>query len=201
MNTTHVIKPWDQRLAYRVVLPLKNTQVHPNHITASTLLFGQTAALLFALQGVSYAWLAAMLYMLAIFTDCMDGELARMTGKFTKFGHTFDYIVGGINYTTLFLGIGYGLQNDFGLWTLILGTVAGLCNPFILYLRMTMEKKHGAIAVEHPAFAGFEIEDAIYLIGPITWFAGLLYFFVPYALGTIAYFIWTIIEYRRYERV
>ena len=34
-----------------------------------------------------------------------------------------------------------------------------------------MERKFGLEAVEHPARAGFEIEDFVYLIGPITWAA------------------------------
>jgi len=198
MNTSSKIIPWDQRLARVLILPMQDTQIHPNHLTTLTLILGQSAALVFAMQGASMAWLGALLYMLAVFSDHMDGELARLTGKTSKFGHNYDYIVGGINYTTLFIAIGYGLYQDSGLWLLlVLGLAAGFSNPFILYLRMSMEIKHGNDAVEHPSRAGFEIEDFIYLIGPITWIAGIHYFFIPYALGTLGYFAWTIIEFRR----
>jgi archaetidylinositol phosphate synthase len=192
------MKPYDQRLANLLVTPLKNTPVHPNHLTTLTLILGQAAAWTFAFA-IDLAWLAALLYILAVFSDHMDGELARMTGKTSAFGHDYDYIVGGINYTTLFIGIGIGLQ-EHGMWTLILGFAAGLSNPFILYLRMRMEIDHGTEAVEHPAFGGFEIEDFIYLIGPITWFAGILWFFVPYALGNVGYLIWTLTEYHRWKK-
>jgi hypothetical protein len=62
---------------------------------------------------------------------------------------------------------------------------------------MTMDKRFGAEAVEHPAAGGFEIEDFMYLIGPATWLGGLVYFFVAYGLGTLGYLVWTVIEYRR----
>src|SRR3970040_935971 len=162
------MKPFDQRLANLLVTPFKNTPVHPNHLTTVTLLLGQAAAWMFAFA-IGLAWRAGLLYMLAVFSDHMDGELARMTGKTSSFGHDYDYIVGGINYTSLFIGIGIGLHESAGDWALALGLLAGLSNPCILYLRMQMERKFGLEAVEHPAHAGFEIEDFVYLIGPITW--------------------------------
>ena len=192
------MKPYDQRLANLLVTPFKNTPVHPNHLTTVTLLLGQAAAWMFAIA-IDLAWMAALLYMLAVFSDHMDGELARMTGKTSNFGHDYDYIVGGINYTTLFIGIGIGLH-EHGLWAVILGFMAGLSNPFILYLRMRMESEHGTDAVEHPSYGGFEIEDFIYLIGPITWFAGIFWFFIPYALGNVGYLIWTMKEHFDWEK-
>lgn len=194
MATLREIKPYDQRLARIVVTPFKNTSLHPNHLTTLTLFLGQTAALWFALD-IERAWIAALLYMLAVFSDHMDGELARMTGKTSSFGHDYDYIVGGLNYTSLFIGIGLGLRESAGNWAVMLGLLAGLSNPVILYLRMKMEQDHGPEAVEHPARAGFEIEDFIYLIGPITWLAGSLWFFIPYAIGNIGYLCWTIKEF------
>ena len=200
MQDLKQITPWDQRLANKLVYPFKDTPLHPNHLTTITLILGQLTAWIFALFMEQLAWLAAFLYMLAIFSDHMDGELARMTGKTSTFGHKFDYIVGGVNYTTLFIGIGVGLYfSGAGVWSICLGLIAGLSNPVILYLRMSMENQHGKASVEHPGYAGVEIEDFIYLIGPITWFAGIIYFFIPYAIGTIAYLCWTLMEYKRWQ--
>jgi len=195
MATLKETKPYDQRLARVLVTPFRHTALHPNHLTTVTLVLGQAAAVLFAID-IDLAWCAALIYMLAVFSDHMDGELARMTGKTSSFGHDYDYIVGGINYTSLFIGIGIGLQDSAGAWALVLGCAAGLSNPFILFLRMQMEREFGLEAVEHPARAGFEIEDFVYLIGPITWFAGVFWFFIPYAIGNIGYLLWTIREYR-----
>lgn len=200
MTALSKIKPWDQRLASFLVDPFVETALHPNHLTTATLILGQSTALLFILKGETLAWLAALLYMFAVFSDHMDGELARMSGKTSDIGHHYDYVVGGINYTTLFISIGYTLSSNGNVWLFILGMMAGLSNPLILIMRMKMEQQYGNKAVAHPSFAGFEIEDGIYLIGPLTWFAGIHFFFIPYALGTLGYFAWTIFEYRQWNK-
>lgn len=193
--------PWDQRLARILVRPLASTPVHPNHLTALSLFLGLASGALFAFGGAPAAGWAALVFMLAVFIDHTDGELARLTAKTSEFGHRLDYIVGAANYTALFIGIGAGLYaQGLGVWALILGLVAGLSNPVICALRLGLETSHGADAVEHPFFAGFEIEDFIYLIGPITWIGGLSYFFLAYGLGTLGYLGWTLFELIRHRR-
>jgi phosphatidylglycerophosphate synthase len=193
--------PYDQRLARWLVRPLIHTPVHPNHLTALSLLFGVMASATFAFGGPAHVNLAAGIYMLAVFTDHTDGELARQSGKTSPLGHKLDFIVGGLNYTLLFCGIGIGQwHGQLGAAGLLLGLAAGLSNPFILRLRLRLDEQWGKQAWKHPYFRGFELEDFIYLIGPITWTLGLLYFFVPYALGTLGYLAWTVIEYRRWVR-
>ncbi len=193
--------PWDQRLARILVRPLASTPVHPNHLTALSLACGLASGALFAFGGAGGAGWAALLFMLAVFIDHTDGELARLTAKTSTFGHRFDYIVGAANYTALFIGIGIGLYaQGLGGWALILGLAAGLSNPVICALRLALETSHGADAVEHPHIGGFEIEDFIYLIGPITWIGGLSYFFLAYGLGTLGYLGWTLVEVIRHRR-
>ncbi len=80
---------------------------------------------------------------------------------------------------------------------LALGLAAGLSNPVIVSLRMRMEKRFGEQAVAHPTGAGFEIEDFIYMIGPITWLGGLEYFFLVYGVGTLGYLAWTLWTFLR----
>lgn len=190
--------PYDQRLARWLVRPLARTPVHPNHLTGISLLLGIAAGALFATGGAEH-W-AALAYVLAVFTDHTDGELARMTGKTSDFGHVFDYLVGAANYTLLFVGLGIGLAESWAGWGLALGLAAGLANPLIVTLRLTMERRHGAEAVEHARGGGFEIEDFIYLIGPITWLGGLDYFFLVYGLGTLGYLGWTLFTFAGHQR-
>lgn len=189
------IKSWDQRLARVLVKPLVGTPVHPNHLTGLSLVFGIAAAGLFATGGpVAVHW-AAGLFMIAVFLDHTDGELARQAGKGSSFGKYFDSAVNCTNYTMMFISIGIGLSaGPLGPWALVLGLAAGLSNPVILFLRLRTENRHGAKAIEHPSYAGIEIEDIIYLIGPITWLGGLEYFFLAYGLGSFGYFAWTVWE-------
>ncbi len=193
-------KPWDQRLAGVLVRPLKDSAVHPNHLTLLSLALGALAAALFAFAGPGAAGWAALVFMLAVFTDHTDGELARLAGKSSRFGYYFDYLAGAANYTLLFAAIGLGLYwAGAGLWALVLGLAAGLANPVIVTLRLVMEHRHGPEAVEHPGGIGFELEDFIYLIGPITWFAGIELFLIPFGLGALGYLAWTVWEFRRWR--
>jgi phosphatidylglycerophosphate synthase len=182
-------------LAHILVKPLVATPVHPNHLTGLSFVFGLTAALLFARGDPALANLAAGLFIVAVFLDHTDGELARQAGKTSEFGRRFDSVVNASNYTMMFIGVGVGLSDGpLGAWALVLGLAAGLSNPIILLLRIRLENRHGYKAVAHPRYAGVEIEDLIYLIGPITWLGGLEYFFLAYGLGSFGYFAWTVWE-------
>ncbi len=194
------LKPlYDQRLARICMRPFADTFLHPNVVTGLSLCLGLASGLLFAIGEPSIQHLAALLFMLAVLVDHMDGELARLSGKTSQLGYYLDYIVGCTNYTILFCSLGVAMFR----WTgsdeaLLVGLAAGLANPIIVVLRLWLERRFGSNAVEHPRNGGFEIEDFIYLIGPLTWFGGLSYFFWLYALGTIGYLIWTLWELARW---
>jgi archaetidylinositol phosphate synthase len=194
-------RPYDQRLAGFIVKPMSKTNVHPNTVTLFGLALGVASACIFGFANLALQPLAALLFILAVFVDHMDGELARMSGKTSIFGHYLDYLVGAANYTFLFCGLGLAVYREVGVeFALWLGTTAGLSNLVIVSLRMHMERRFGAEAVAHPRIDGMEIEDFIYLIGPITWFGGLNYFFWVYGLGTLGYLGWTIFELLNRDR-
>ena len=190
--------PYDQRLARACVRPFAGTALHPNVVTGISLALGIASGWSFAAGGPVMQHIAALLFMLAVFVDHMDGELARMTGKVSRAGYYLDYLVGSLNYTILFSAIGAGIYQWSGsedaLW---FGLAAGLSNPIIVALRLMMERRFGSQAVEHPSGGGFELEDFIYLIGPVTWLGGLEYFFWLYATGTLGYLLWTVLTFLR----
>lgn len=192
--------PYDQRLARLLIRPFANTALHPNAVTGVSLVLGLTAACMFAVDVEGLAGWAALLFMLAVLTDHADGELARMTGKTSRLGHRLDYVVGTLNYAALFVGLGIGLSSaSMSEEYLVLGLTAGLANPIICALRMAMDLRHGGDAAAHPGFGGFELEDFIYLIGPIVWLGGIEYFFLVYGAGTFGYLLFTIISFFRKE--
>lgn len=191
-------EPWDQRLARAVVRPLARTPVTPNHVTALGLVVGLAAAGLFATGSAAAADVAAALVMLYLFIDHADGELARLTGKTTTFGQRFDSLVGAVNTTTFFIGIGVGLsERPLGAWALALGLAAGLANVVIAAFRIEMRRRFGSEAVAHPGRFGVQIEDFLYLIGPATWLGALAYFLVLFGLGTFGYLGWIVWEFLR----
>lgn len=83
---TNKSPPWDQRIARALVRPLAATPVTPNQVTTLSLLLGVGGAVLLGF-GATAAYWGAFLYMLAQFVDHMDGELARLTGQTSEFGH------------------------------------------------------------------------------------------------------------------
>jgi len=190
--------PYDQRLARACIRPFAGTALHPNVVTGISLALGTASGLSFAAGGPGMQHIAALLFMLAVFVDHMDGELARMTGKVSRVGYYLDYLVGSLNYTILFSAIGLGIYQWNGSEiALLIGLAAGLSNPIIVALRLLMERRFGSEAVEHPSGGGFELEDFIYLIGPVTWLGGLEYFFWLYATGTLGYLLWTMLTLLR----
>jgi phosphatidylglycerophosphate synthase len=137
------------------------------------------------------AW-GAGVFVLARFLDHFDGELARQQGTATEFGARYDYVAGGVSYAALFVGIGIGLaEGALGRWAAVLtalGLVGGIAHTII---RLACWQTGGDEAEDYPGFGGFQLEDGIYLLAPITWFGWLDEFFVLAALGAVAYGLWT----------
>ncbi len=193
--------PWDQRLARIIVRPLARTAITPNQITILTLILALAGAAMFA-QGTpeTVNW-GAGFFILARFMDHFDGELARMTGKTSRLGYYLDYLSGGVSYAALFICIGIGLGNasfagvSLGIWPAILGCLAGagaFASMFInLKIDRQMELEEGE-AIGYPGFAGFELEDGIYLLGPVTWVGLLTPFFLLAAPSAIIYTLWSL---------
>ena len=66
--------PWDQRLARPLARVLARTPVTPNQVTTFGVLCGLVAGVLFGPGAQMLANLAAPLFMVAGFTDHVDGE-------------------------------------------------------------------------------------------------------------------------------
>src|SRR5919201_5751844 len=122
-------RPWDARLARRLVTPLKDSRTTPNHLTTVRLAFGLAAVAAF-LPG-TYAWtnVGAVLLILSNFLDHTDGELARISGKTSRIGHIYDLASDAVLTVLLFLAIGIGVGTRVGsllqLPPALLGLVAG----------------------------------------------------------------------------
>ncbi len=189
--------PWDQRIARVVVRPLVRTAVTPNHVTLVTLLLALAGAGLLAVGEPTLANWGAGIFVLARFLDHFDGELARQKGMSTRFGYYFDYVTGAVSFAALFLGMGIGLRHGpLGDWALVLGVAGAVSAVVSMFNNLGIDKHHGGDgdvdAVRYPAFAGFELEDGIYLLAPITWFGFLTPFFAAAGVGAAVYCLWTL---------
>ena len=185
--------PWDQRIARVLVRPLVPTPITPNQVTVATLLLALAGAGLMAAG--HFGW-GAGLFVLARFGDHFDGELARQKGMSSRLGYYLDYIAGGGSYGALFICIGIGLMDGpLGWWALVLGAAGTASAVISVFLNLGIDRQQdgdeNGDAVGYPAFAGFELEDGIYLLAPITWLGFLTPFFVAAGIGATVYLLWT----------
>jgi phosphatidylglycerophosphate synthase len=96
--------PWDQRLARASVRPLLAKSITPNQITTLSLAIGLLAALFYG-QGGAAVHFGAACFVLSFWLDHADGELARMSGRTSSYGHYYDLAAGAAVLVALFVGI------------------------------------------------------------------------------------------------
>ncbi len=188
--------PWDQRIARFLVRPLARSPVTPNQITTFTLATALSGAALLASGDGTLANWGAGLFILSRFLDHFDGELARLKNTASRFGYYYDYATGGISYAALFAGMGIGLSGtSLGAWSLVLGAAGAAAALISVFLNLGIDRanddREEGDAVGYPGFAGFELEDGIYLLGPITWLGYLAPFFVAAGIGATVYCVWS----------
>ena len=189
--------PWDQRLAHVLLQPLVATPITPNQITTLSLAVGWLAAGLYGSGGAA-ANVGGLCFMLSFWLDHADGELARMTGRTSRFGHYYDLAAGGAVLIALFIGIGIGLRDGtLGAWAIGLGTGAGLVTAVIFILRMELERRAGKAGTRQPNLLGFELENVMYLLGPITWLGLLQPFLVMAGIGAPLFALLVLWQCRR----
>jgi archaetidylinositol phosphate synthase len=198
-------RPWDARLARRLVTPLKNSRVTPNHLTTVRLAVGLAAAAAF-LPG-TYGWsnLGALLLIVSNFLDHTDGELARMSGKISRIGHVYDLASDAVVTILLFVAIGVGVGADpttaiEKISPVALGGIAGCAVALIFYLRMRIEDMAGKAANQQGSIGGFETEDVLYLLPLVTLSNAVVPFLMTAALCAPLYAVWVVIDYRRVLR-
>ncbi len=190
-------KPWDAKLAYRLVLPLKDTWVTPNQLTTVRLLTGLAAVALVAWDK-SYFWqnIGAALFVFSAFIDHTDGELARLSGKNSKWGHQYDLTADIVVLLGLFLAIGYACSDSIlGIRSFPMSIVASISISGIFYLTNEMELRKEATKM--PSLGGFEAEDILYLFPLVTIFQGLVPFLIAATIGAPLFGIYVLWEYRK----
>jgi len=190
---------FDQKLANAIVKVLARTPVTPNMVTTFGLATGVAAAYFFATGDDVLRHWAALIFMWAVFNDHLDGQLARATGRTSKFGHYYDHFAVAVTYVGMFVGAGIGFAASWlGPWAPVLGIAAGLSVTAIFATRMTVEARTGGSEVRQNAYWGFEVEDTLYIVGPVTWLGLLEPFLVAAGVGAPLFLIWVVARSRRH---
>ena len=168
---------WDRRIARYLVRPLVGTYVTPNHLTSVRLAVGLAGVIGLSVGDYFWANLGAIGFAFSNFLDHADGELARISGQLSEWGHYYDLFCDALIHTLLFVCIGVGLSDSFprGV-SILMGFIAGISVSSIFWFRMKIEDRRGKQAVPQLRWAGFEMEDIMYLVPFVALLEGLQLF-------------------------
>ena len=189
---------WIHKIARAtIVRPLAETSVTPNHLTTARIVCGVAAASALAVGTPPWSLAGAAFFALSMLLDRADGDLARLTGRTSPGGHTYDLFADAFCNAIIFVGLGIGLRDGaFGLWAPLMGLLAGVSVTTILMLVVRIEKLQGARAAEIGNLFGFDPDDAMLAI-PIAiafgWSSPLL---VAAAVGAPAFAVFFVFLFR-----
>ncbi len=113
--------------------------VHPNVVTILSIFLGIGAGVMFYFQDMKHTLIGIFLLVWANHYDSCDGQLARMTGKKTRWGRMLDGFAGDLWFFTIYVAICLRLMNQplpfgigesdgmvWGIYIWVLGIVSGV---------------------------------------------------------------------------
>jgi len=176
---------WTHLLARALVRPLVGTGITPNHLTTLRLLSGLAACGALALGTRTGDWWGGGLWLLSTFLDRADGELARVGNMMSEAGHRYDFVVDNLVTAAFFVAIGIGLHESWlGAWSVPLGLAAGACLLLCNWWSERLEVRTGRVTRAYSGRWGFDLDDLLYLMGPLAWLGWLAPILVGAAFGT-----------------
>lgn len=192
---------WTHLLARRAIRPLLGTPVTPNHLTTGRLLTGVAACAAIALGTPAGAGWGGGLWLVSAFLDRADGELARVGGMMSAAGHRYDFIVDNLVNALFFVAAGFGVQHGWlGGWSVPLGLLAGASMFTVGLWSEMLEQRSPPGTKAYSGAAGFDPDDALYLMGPLAWLGWLAPVVLGASVGATAMMVLTGVRLARLGR-
>lgn len=189
---------WIHRVVRPAVRPLVGTPITPNHITTLRLVSGLAAAAALAEGGESWRAWGGGIFLLSVLLDRADGELARLGGMASRWGHNYDLLADAACNTLVFVGLGIGLRSGtFGDWAVPMGILAAAAVAVIFWLVAMLEKRRGMPAGGLSPIAGFDPDDALLVVAPALWSGFAEALLVAAGIGAPAFAIFMYVKFRR----
>lgn len=192
LNFLQFSEPWDQKIAKVLAKPFILFNIHPNLVTLLGIILGLFTFFFYSQGNQYYAKVGSIVFFFGACFDHVDGEVARKLNKTSILGHYLDHLGVCITYIALFIGLGVWCQKNAGNGYYY-GVVSGLCIFLIMSLRFYLERTKGGDAIKQKNFLGFEPEDLLYLIIPITFFNKIETFLYAAYIGTPIFLLITIL--------
>ncbi|MDD4514144.1 CDP-alcohol phosphatidyltransferase family protein [Massilibacteroides sp.] len=114
-------------IGFRIARLLKDTGITPNVITIISIFVGGVVGYFFYVNNIVYTIIGILLLVFANILDCVDGQLARMTGIKSAIGRILDGMAGDIWFTSIYIGFALRLMNIYDTaWFFGLAVLSGL---------------------------------------------------------------------------
>jgi hypothetical protein len=128
VETENVVDLYFYRpIGFRIARILQHTGVTPNMITALSIFVGVGAGVMFAFDSWTFSLTGIFLLIFANILDCVDGQLARMTGIKSEIGRILDGVAGDIWFLTIYVCLAWRLTNLYHTaWFFLPALISGL---------------------------------------------------------------------------
>jgi phosphatidylglycerophosphate synthase len=103
---------FDRPISRSISRRLAHTAVTPNAITLMGVAIGLFGAFLLSRPGYWAQLTGSFLFLACVVVDGVDGEVARLKLKETRFGHYLDVVTDNLVHIAVFVGIAFGLFKE-----------------------------------------------------------------------------------------
>ncbi len=128
IETENVIdRAFYRPIGFRIARALRGTGVTPNMITVISIFVGAAAGFMFYHDNIVYTICGILILVFANILDCVDGQLARLTGIKSAIGRILDGFAGDIWFASIYVGLALRLSHEYGTyWFFALAVTSGL---------------------------------------------------------------------------
>lgn len=114
-------------IGFRIARMLRGTGITPNMVTVISIFVGASVGFMFYHDNIVYNICGILLLVIANILDCVDGQLARLTGIKSAIGRILDGFAGDIWFASIYVGFALRLSHEYGTyWFFALAVVSGL---------------------------------------------------------------------------
>lgn len=114
-------------IGFRIARMLRGTGITPNIVTVISIFVGAAVGFMFYHDDLVYNICGILLLIFANILDCVDGQLARLTGIKSAIGRILDGFAGDIWFASIYIGFALRLSHDYGTdWFFALAVLSGL---------------------------------------------------------------------------
>ena len=115
IETENYLDQWFYRpIGFRIAKMLRNTGITPNMVTIISIFVGAATGPLFYYDNIYLIIAGIICLIFANILDCVDGQLARLTGIKSKIGRILDGLAGDIWFTLIYVFLALQLNNEYG---------------------------------------------------------------------------------------